>query len=152
MKKQNTTPLWRFFLLVYSAVMVWLLFHRSRTWDTGLPYKELLRQNTNLIPLHTIRNYLYVLRSSHSRYLLAHCFLNLAGNFVLFIPAGWLLPRLWQKMRRLFPFLVWSISMLFMIEVVQLFTLLGRFDIDDLILNLLGMTAGLLLYTLFPRK
>ena len=36
--------------------------------------------------------------------------------------------------------------------VVQLFTLLGSFDIDDLILNLIGMTLGFIGYHLFRKK
>jgi len=32
--------------------------------------------------------------------------------------------------------------------VVQLFTLLGSFDVDDVILNLLGMTIGFLIHAI----
>ena len=42
-QKLNTTPLWRFAFLVYCAVMLWLLFFRSDSRVTDLPYKDLLR-------------------------------------------------------------------------------------------------------------
>ena len=150
--KANTTPLWRFLFLVYSASMIWLLFFRSDSRNLGLPYKELLRQNTNLIPFYTTKNYLHVLQYSTDRYMRTHCFLNLAGNIVLFIPAGWLLPRLWGWLRNFFRFFTFCAGLIFLVETVQLFTLLGRFDIDDLILNLSGMILGFILFHLGHRR
>ena len=37
------------------------------------------------------------------------------------------------------------------VEILQLFTLLGSMDIDDLILNLAGMIFGYLIFVLFKR-
>ena len=37
-------------------------------------------------------------------------------------------------------------------EVIQLFTLLGSFDVDDVILNLLGMTVGFLIHAIGSAK
>ena len=151
-QKVNTTPLWRFLFLVYCAVMLWLLFGRSNGWNATADYKELLQQNANLIPLRTVKSYVHVLKNSADRYMLAHCFLNLAGNILLFIPAGWLLPRLWSAMRNFFRFFGFCAGVILFVEVLQLFSLLGRFDVDDLILNLLGLTVGFLLYTIANRK
>jgi len=151
-QKLNTTPLWRFAFLVYCAVMIWLLFFRSDSRVTGLPYKDLLRQNTSLVPFYTTKNYLYVLKHSTDRYMRTHCFMNLAGNIVLFIPAGWLLPRLWVWMRNFFRFFAFCAGVIFLVETVQLFTLLGRFDIDDLILNLFGMVLGFILFAVKRKK
>ena len=81
-----------------------------------------------------------------------HCFMNLAGNIVLFIPAGWLLPRLWVWMRNFFRFFALCAGVIFLVETVQLFTLLGRFDIDDLILNLFGMILGFILFAAKGKK
>ena len=151
-QKVNTTPFWRLAFLVYCAMMLWLLFDRSNSWGATTDYKEQLRQNANLIPLHTIKSYAYVLKSSSDRYMLVHCFFNLAGNVVLFIPAGWLLPRLWPSTTNFFRFFCFCAGAILLVEVVQLFSLLGRFDVDDLLLNLLGMTVGFLVYTVGKRK
>ena len=151
-KKPSTTPFWRVLFLLYCAVILWLLFGRSNGWDSKLPYEEQLRQNTNLIPFLTIQNYLYVLSHPSSSYMLRHCFINLAGNIVLFIPVGWLLPRLWQQQRNFFRFFATCLGTIFLVEVLQLFTLLGRFDMDDIILNLLGMTFGFLLQVIFVKR
>ena len=151
-KRPNTAPFWRFLFLVYCAVMLWLLFGRSSGFTEGVPYETQLRQNTNLIPFLTIQNYWNVLKHSDNQALWMHCFINLGGNLFLFIPAGWLFPRLWEKMRNFFRFFALCIGLIFFVEVIQLFTLLGSFDIDDLILNLLGMTMGFLIYAIGAAK
>ena len=69
-----------------------------------------------------------------------------AMNVLLFIPAGWLLPRLWKPMRNFFLFLLTCALSILLVETVQLFTLLGSFDVDDVILNLGGMLLGYLSY------
>ena len=74
--------------------------------------------------------------------------INLVGNVVLFIPAGWLLPRLWRRFRNFFLFILTCAVSIFLIETLQLFTLLGSFDVDDIILNLSGMLLGYLVCVL----
>ena len=145
-KQVNTQPFWRFAFLVYCGVMLWLLFGRSSGGIEGLTYEETLRQNINLTPLLTIRNYWYVILHRSNPALVRHCFINLAGNVLLFIPAGWLLPRLWKPMRNFFLFFLTCSPAILLVETVQLFTLLGSFDVDDVILNLGGMLLGYLSY------
>ena len=146
--KVNTQPFWRFVFLLYCTTMLWLLFCRSHGWIEGLTYEEMLRQNINLTPFLTIRNYLYVIIHRTNKALIVGCIINLAGNVLLFIPAGWLLPRLWKKMRNFFVFFATCAFSIFLVETLQLFTLLGSFDVDDLILNLGGMSIGFICYSI----
>ena len=132
-------------LFVYSLVMLWLLFGRENGWEEGLPYRQQLRSNINLIPFLTIKNYYYTLIGSSSGEMVRHCFINLAGNVLLFIPAGYLLPRLWRRQRTFVLFLFTCACLILLVEAIQLVTLLGSFDVDDVILNLSGMTLGYLL-------
>ena len=132
-------------LFVYSLVMLWLLFGRENGWEEGLPYRQQLRSNINLIPFLTIKNYYYTLIGSSSGEMVRHCFINLAGNVLLFIPAGYLLPRLWRRQRKFVLFLFTCACLILLVEAIQLVTLLGSFDVDDVILNLSGMTLGYLL-------
>lgn len=154
MKKQpKKNPALRFLFFVYCLVMLWLLFGRSSGWVEGLTYEEQLRQNVNLTPFLTIQNYVYVVLHGSNETLIRHCIVNLGGNIFLFIPAGWLLPRLWPKLRNFFLFFLVCTAAIFLVEVIQLFTLLGSFDIDDLILNLFGMTLGYIFYLVaHPKK
>ena len=137
---------------MYCAVMLWLLFGRSNGYVAGIPYETQLLQNANLVPLRTIHDYWRVLQNSDNYSLRVHCFLNLAGNFFLFIPAGWLLPRLWKRQRNFFRFIALCFGIIFFVEVIQLFTLLGSFDVDDVILNLLGMAVGFVIHAIGSYK
>lgn len=151
-QKINTAPFWRLMLVVYGGIMLWLLFGRPNGWVDGLSYREQLRQNANLIPFYTIKNYIYVLLHSQNRYMQTHCFINLGGNVLLFIPAGWLFPKIFPRLRNFFLFFAVCTGVIFLVEVVQLFTLLGSFDVDDMILNLAGMTVGFISYQIAVRK
>ena len=141
-KQSSRKPFLRFLFLVYCGVMLWLLFFRSRGWVEGVPYRQLLEQNINLTPFLTIRNYLQVVIHRTNDAVLVHCFINLAGNVLLFIPAGYLLPKIWKKQENFFRFFFTCLLSILLVELVQLFSLLGSFDIDDLILNLAGMILG----------
>lgn len=151
-RKVNHSPFWRFVFLIYCCTMLWLLFGRSYGWIDGLTYEQMLRQNINLTPFLTIRNYWRVLYHRSNDAMLVHCFINLFGNVLLFIPAGWLLPKLWKKMQNFFRFFFTCALCILFVELLQLFTLLGSFDVDDLILNLAGMILGFLYFSITDRK
>lgn len=154
MKKRNEPrqPFVRFIFLVYCAVMLWLLFFRSWGWDDGLSYTEMLKGNINLTPLLTIKNYLQVVLYRTNDDVLVHCIINLAGNVLLFIPIGYLLPKIWRPQRNFFRFLFTCFISILLVELIQLFALLGSFDVDDIILNLGGMTLGFIYYHLTKKK
>ncbi len=89
----------------------------------------------NFIPFKTIWPYL---RGEHGWFIGA---LNLVGNIVLFVPIGFIVPFVWQKM-------TWGNAALFAaasglaIEVMEVVLRVGIFDIDDIILNALGVMIG----------
>lgn len=153
MKKSypKSTPLWRFLFVVYAAILLWLLFDRSSGWESDLSYAELLRSNMNLIPFHTIGNYWRVVTRMEFTPLFYHCVINLGGNIFLFIPIGYFLPRLWPALRNFFAFGLTCTMAITLVELLQLVTLLGSLDIDDLILNLFGMTLGYLFFIIFKK-
>ena len=143
MKKRTVrTSLWRFLFIVYCNVIVWLLFGREFGWDDGISYREMLRQNMNITPFYTINNYMRVIFGRTNDSVFMHCIINLAGNILLFIPIGVLAPKLWFKMRNFFAFFIIMLLSILIIEFTQLFTLLGCFDIDDIILNMTGLITG----------
>lgn len=149
--KSRHNPFLRILFLLYCGGMLYLLFFGSRQAASG-DYWALVKQNYNLQPFYTIRNYLRVLFYSNSAYLVRHCYINLAGNLLLFIPGGLFLPLLWSSWRKFWRFLFGCLLVLLCIETTQLFTLLGSFDIDDIILNLLGLSIGYALYVLTHRR
>ena len=146
--------------LLYGALMLWLLFDRSGT--TGEPYWQQVADNLNLNPFHTIGNYWDILLQ-REHYLekwdaavyafqVRHAVINLAGNVVMFVPLGFFLPAVWKKCRGFFRTLFCAAGMIAAVEIAQLFSLRGSCDVDDLILNLVGVAVGYALFRLTTRR
>ena len=153
-KKKRTsdaTPFLRFLFVVYVALLLWLLFDRTPGWGSADTYAEVLRGNMNLDPFHTIGNYWTVAKRMDFSPIFYHCVINLAGNVLLFVPIGYFLPRLWSSLRKFFPFLLTCVLAVTLVELLQLVTLLGSLDVDDLILNLFGMIVGYLCFIIFKK-
>ena len=138
-KKRQRTWLWFF---VYTVLMLWLLFGQR---IEGGSVEISLRGNAekiNLVPFETLRLYWRVLQKGGSQRLLLHSVINLAGNVVMFVPFGWFLPSLWRLFRGFFRTLIFGASLICLIELLQYITGLGSCDIDDLILNTVGILFG----------
>ena len=144
---------------IYGTIMLYLLFIRNRTAVEGVPYWEQVLSNYNLTPFHTIHNYWHILTNkayymekwgavSIYRYNARHAFINLAGNVVMFLPLGALLPAANGKLRKFLRTFFTSAALILTVEVLQLFTLLGSGERDDLILNMAGVSLGYLLWKL----
>ena len=74
--------------------------------------------------------------------------LNFIANILSFFPLGFLLPIVFWKAKGLHCLLgVFATSLIF--EVVQLITNFGSFDVDDIILNLMGGIIGFLIFKAF---
>ena len=131
-------------LIVYSALMVWLLFDRAG-YVAGVPYWEQVSQQLNLVPFRTLRLFINLLDSGVRSYILM-AVINLAGNVILFIPLGFLLPRVFPWCDSLLRQIFITAAIITTVEILQLFTLVGSCDIDDLILNVIGSTFGFLIH------
>ena len=144
MKKQT---LWRIVLALYLCVMVYLLFlQRIRYVDLTLhTYREVLKSNLNLVPFVSIENFIRNLFAGDP-YWAHHAIVNLVGNVFMFVPAGFLLPQVSVKLSSLKKLLFFCLMSLMVVETVQLFTLLGSFDVDDVLLNVIGILIGFWLY------
>lgn len=149
MKKKRTRLKYTVFF-VYCAVMLILLFFRD-PYDPAVPYWEQIKSNHNLIPFATIRVQLRCLSSGRS-WLRWYGYSNLFGNIILFIPLGFLLPFVFPRMRSAVKTLLAVAAAITLVEIIQLFTLRGYADIDDLILNLLGAAIGYLFYSICQKK
>lgn len=73
---------------------------------------------------------------------------NILGNIVLFIPLGFALPLLFDRMRSWWA-LLWRAAVISVaIESLQVFTRARAVDVDDVILNTAGASVGFLLFLL----
>jgi glycopeptide antibiotics resistance protein len=98
----------------------------------------------NLVPFLEIR------RFWENREVLGNVsvFINLAGNVLAFVPYGFFLPMMGRYARGFFRMALFTFEFSLLVEVIQLVSRVGSFDVDDLILNTLGGILGYLLFTL----
>lgn len=73
-------------------------------------------------------------------------FLNLAGNVIGFLPFGFFLPILSRRLRNGFVVTALGFGLSLLVESIQLVFKVGCFDVDDLILNTLGVLLGWLAF------
>lgn len=74
--------------------------------------------------------------------------LNLGGNVAGFIPFGIMIPFLSKKRRNFFLVTILTLEFSLLIEVTQLITKAGSFDVDDLLLNTLGGSIGYMVFVI----
>ena len=140
-KKDAKRILARLCFAVYCGLMLWLLFGRS-PYDASYQNWEQLRQNVNLVPFDTVKLYLHVLEEPSLSGLIPHAVVNLAGNIVMFIPMGILLPAVFPKLNRFWKTVAVTALVIALVELAQLVMLVGSCDVDDLLLNVMGSAIG----------
>ena len=125
---------------VYLLSLAYFLFFAEAT---GRTYTERNYQY-NLIPFHEIRRFLIYRRQLGT----AAVALNLVGNVMAFVPFGLFLPILVKRVQSLGKTLLLGFDFSLLVEIVQLFSKVGSFDVDDVILNTLGVCIGYVLFGL----
>ena len=72
---------------------------------------------------------------------------NLAGNILIFVPYGFFISMA-SRSRGFFKTLFCSMGLSLAVEIVQLFTRVGSFDVDDILLNTIGGVLGYILFVI----
>jgi len=120
-------------LTLYSATVIyWMFLGFGRVVHTEGPL------HYNLVPLRTVFLY-FDLGNELS---LSSRMVNLLGNVVVFIPFGFLTPLLRSSRIPLLKISLYAIPCILLLECLQMLLHVGSFDIDDLLLNLIGVWAG----------
>ncbi len=144
--------LWRIIWWVYVAALVMLVVIKFDGSFSALTARiEWASQpgsvNYNLIPFRTLSLLLRLLPSGWARWAIY----NLLGNFIPFVPFGFLLPRAYNWMRSTARTIGTGFLSIVCIELFQLVTGLGIFDVDDIILNTVGILCGYVGFRLAER-
>ena len=151
-EKQRNIRWIRALFLVYLLIVIKLIIFKypmdqlraiAATWRKDVILEGL--DTANFTPFKTIRMYIdyaYMLNS----------FENLVGNILVFVPFGFLLPYVWKKAGSFWVMLLNAVIFVLGIEVFQLFSAFGAFDVDDIILNCLGAVWGYLIVEAIRRK
>jgi glycopeptide antibiotics resistance protein len=128
--------------LVYIAIVIKVIIFKypwenlmaiAGTWRRGIVLEGLDTANFTLFK--TIRMYIdysYMLNS----------FENLVGNVAVFVPFGFLLPYVKESCKHFLTLLLNAFIFVLGIEVFQLFSAFGAFDVDDILLNCFGAALG----------
>ena len=74
-------------------------------------------------------------------------FANLFGNILIFVPFGFFISMA-GKTRGFFKTLFCSFGLSLCVELVQLVTRVGSFDVDDILLNTIGGILGYILFAI----
>lgn len=104
--------------------------------------KSYFDNNFNVIPFDTIGNYL---DNSGVYFDIKLVCINILGNLICFMPFAFFLKYLFSKENKFINFFLTILLIVISFELIQLLTLSGSFDIDDIILN----TSGAILFYLF---
>ncbi len=140
-KKKRLRLLGKFLFVVYIIFLLYFLIFSDWYGRSGV----MEEYHYNLVFFREIR------RFWEYRELLGFwSVVNLFGNVFIFVPLGFFEPM--ASYRRSFLGTVFDgflISML--VEVFQFISKVGRFDVDDLLLNTLGVILGYLIFLLCNR-
>ena len=126
-------------LIIYIGVLLYFMFFS----DVLFRNERTVVRRANFTLLSQIKLF-WSVRYTNTKLMLV----NLLGNMAIFAPFGFLVPTISRNKSYTNIFSVTAMAALFStgIEVVQILTKVGRFDIDDILLNTIGAVCGYLVY------
>lgn len=139
-KRKRTVLKWICFL-IYLFFLGYLLFYSP---EFGRMERLEYRYNLTMFQ-EILRYYNFGMRTGRWNLFL----LNVCGNIVVFIPIGMFLPSLFSRCKNVLFTAILSCELSLCVEVVQLITKAGSFDVDDILLNTLGGICGCVIYTIY---
>ncbi len=131
----------RLHILMYINLLVIIYFTFS---PLLLDLNEVFNCRINLIP------FVYLLDYD----VRAHMIYNVFGNIMMFVPTGIVLPVLYKRLDNFFKVAGTGLLISLAIEILQLPFADRTSDVDDLILNTLGVVIGYVLFVIvrFAKK
>lgn len=127
--------------ILYVFLLIYFLFFFEKYGRASASQGE---YRYNLIPFMEIQRF-WKYRDKLGKYAV-HA--NLLGNVIGFLPWGFILPVIKDRMRSGFLVILSGFMLSFTVESIQLVTKTGCFDVDDIILNTLGAAFGYLLFVI----
>lgn len=144
--KQLSLLLFLYILLIIKVIVFKFSYEQMRTimagWQKDIIWEGL--NTANFTPFKTIKMYIRYYRMPG-----INSFSNLFGNILIFVPFGFLLSRVHPACRNLLVLIANAFLFVLGIEVFQLFSAFGAFDVDDIMLNVFGAVLGGLLYHIY---
>lgn len=126
-----------------TTYIIALIIYTIMIFNLTLFTRKIGEIRYNLIPLKTISDYIINIK----KYNLREININIFGNIFIFMPVQYLIIKIFELKNSKIIILI-DLIILLSIELSQLITHTGIFDIDDIILNLSGMLITLILMKL----
>ena len=121
--------IWTYIFMIYCSLAIYVA-GIGTLWDL-VSYKEVIG-GINLMPFASNGKVTYIL------------------NIFMFMPLGFLLPFIWTEFRKFWKIILSGLGFSILIEVFQLFN--NRIsDIDDLMMNTLGVCVGYIIWILYRK-
>lgn len=136
-RKMFLRTIWWVYILLLFVVVV-IKFRGSVSALADKICSTEFGTNYNLVPFKTIDTQLEHISEGWA-------VINVLGNIIPFVPFGFLLPTYFKKAKTFKK--VFAVGFLFIVfaEAFQFITRLGSFDVDDIILNMVGIIFGYIL-------
>ena len=112
--------------LLYFGVLFYFLFFSEKMGRTFVERDY----HYNLIPFHEIKRFL----KYHEVLGLGAVILNIGGNVAAFMPFGFFVPIFSRRCKYFLNTVYYSFELSLVVEIIQLVTKVGSFDVDDIIL------------------
>lgn len=134
MGKEMRGVFWKLLFAIYLALLIYVVFIKAYGDFYRFPSGE---RHYNLVLFDSIRSF----NKAFNNYSFEVCFLNIYGNILAFMPFGFLFPLISVKNKFLKTFFLGVVLSAF-IEIMQYITNLGILDVDDILLNGIGVFLG----------
>ncbi len=136
-KKKIFRAVGKVLFLLYVVFLIYFLFLAEWYGRTGI--SEEYRYNLELF--REIKRFI-IYREQLGAFAV---FANLAGNILIFVPYGFFI-SVASRERGFFKTLFFSMGLSLCVEIIQLFTRVGSFDVDDILLNTIGGVLGYIIF------
>ncbi len=151
MKSKIFRGLLHFSFTIYVLALIYILFGGTRAVFNNMSLIEYAKVQMNLIPFKTITEFITALMENRINTNIV--VENILGNLLMFLPMGIYLPIYLKNKISIKKFIIIMLILFIGVELVQLLTKRGAFDVDDLILNLAGSIIGYGIYRIkFVQK
>lgn len=124
---------WTFFMAYMIALSYFLFFSEKYGRVTGTE-----EYRYNLIPLNEIKRFIKYRDIVGYKSII----INIAGNVLAFAPFGFFMPVVSPQDNKPLRVIITGLCFSFLIEMLQLVFKIGIFDVDDILLNTIGVAVG----------
>ncbi|MCH5249964.1 MAG: VanZ family protein [Lachnospiraceae bacterium] len=135
--------------IIYFVLLIKIVLFKYRglitTFENLIAGKLSGFHSYNIIPFQSILEFTKLMFSGH----FFRGFNNIVGNVFIFSPFGYFMPLLYKKCQNVKIVILSGFLVSLFFEICQYFLYLGSADIDDIILNLLGIVLGFLFFKIF---